>query len=111
MRALKKLRKRRIHKHKKSFITVKGYYYSNTPIVISYTIDTTKIPDNYYITVGGDTIYDYNITNPSTGDTTTINNYITNNYTFITNPDNPDIGTSGDTVNNYYDGATIIKEL
>ena len=86
-----------------------GYYYSNTPIVISYTIDTTKIPDNYYITVGGDTIYDYNITNPATGDTTTINNYITNNYTFITNPDNPDIGTSGDTVNNYYDGATIIN--
>ncbi len=86
-----------------------GYYYSNTPIVISYTIDTTKIPDNYYITVGGDTIYDYNITNPSTGDTTTINNYITNNYTFITSPDNPDIGTGGGTVNNYYDGATIIN--
>lgn len=86
-----------------------GYYYSNTPIVISYTIDTTKIPDNYYITVGGDTIYDYNITNPATGDTTTINNYITNNYTFITSPDNPDIGTGGGTVNNYYDGATIIN--
>lgn len=87
-----------------------GYYYSNTPIVVSYTIDTTKIPDNYYITVGGDTIYDYNITNPATGDTTTINNYITNNYTFITNPDNPDNpGSSGGTVNNYYDGATIIN--
>lgn len=87
-----------------------GYYYSNIPIVVSYTIDTTKIPDNYYITVGGDTIYDYNITNPATGDTTTINNYITNNYTFITNPDNPDNpGSSGGTVNNYYDGATIIN--
>ncbi len=78
--------------------------------MVSYTIDTTKIPDNYYITVGGDTIYDYNITNPATGDTTTINNYITNNYTFITNPDNPDNpGSSGGTVNNYYDGATIIN--
>lgn len=67
-------------------------------------IDTTKIPDNYYITVGGDTIYDYNITNPATGDSTTINNYITNNYIF-----NGSGGGSegGSTVNNYYDGATI----
>lgn len=86
-----------------------GFIVSDTPILMDgmgADIDTTKIPDNYYITVGGDTIYDYNITNPSTGDTTTINNYITNNYTYITNNPGGE-GSGGSTVNNYYDGATI----
>ena len=84
-----------------------GFVYSDTKFTMDgfvADIDPTKIPDNYYITVGGDTIYDYNITNPVTGDTTTINNYITNNYTFITNQGD---GTGGGTVNNYYDGAII----
>lgn len=85
-----------------------GFIVSDTPILmngIGADIDTTKIPDNYYITVGGDTIYDYNITNPATGDSTTINNYITNNYIFNGNGGSGSEG--GSTVNNYYDGATI----
>ncbi len=60
------------------------------------SIDFDKIPDNYYITVNGDTIYDYDITNPDTGDTSTINQYITNNYYL---PDNGGSGNSGDTNN------------
>lgn len=55
-------------------------------------IDTSKIPDNYYIGTTGDTIYNYTITNPETGQSDTITNYVTNNYTYITNNN----GNSGD---------------
>ena len=86
-----------------------GYYYSNTPIMFSYSnIDTSKIPDSYYITVNGDTIYDYSITNPDTGQSSTINEYITNNYTYITN-NNPggDGSGSGTTGGNVTVGGNI----
>lgn len=43
-------------------------------------IDFQKIPDNYIITINGDTIYNYPITDPSTGNSSTINNLIINNY-------------------------------
>ncbi len=62
-----------------------GYVASTTPLDTIYTIDTSQIPNNYYITVSGDTIYDYSITNPETGQKDTIQNFITNNYTFTTN--------------------------
>lgn len=71
-----------------------GYVASTTPIVTIYNIETQKIPDNYYITIGGDTVYDYSITNPETGQSDTINNYVTNNYTYVTN-NNPGSGGSG----------------
>lgn len=48
-------------------------------------IDYEKIPDNYTITINGDTIYDYDITNPDTGEHGTVNYYITNNYTLPEN--------------------------
>lgn len=54
-------------------------------------IDYDKIPDNYTITINGDTIYDYDITNPDTGDHGTVNYYITNNYTL------PENGSKDDT--------------
>lgn len=54
-------------------------------------IDYEKIPDNYTITINGDTIYDYDITNPDTGDHGTVNYYITNNYTL------PENGSKDDT--------------
>lgn len=59
-----------------------GYYCSTVPISIVYPFDTSRIPDNYVITINGDTVYDYSITNPETGETDTINNYVTNSYTF-----------------------------
>ena len=62
-----------------------GYFCSSTPIELDYHIDTQRIPDNYYITVEGDTVYDYTITNPDTGQSSTVNEYITNNYTYVTN--------------------------
>lgn len=55
-------------------------------------LDTSKIPDDYVITPVGDNIYNYTITN-KTGDTTTINNYVTNNYD-IPSSDKPDDGGS-----------------
>lgn len=61
-----------------------GYIVSNKPFVnmLNQTaIDFDKIPDNYVITISGDTIYNYPITNPDTGDSTNITNYVTNNYT------------------------------
>lgn len=75
-----------------------GFFVSKSPFGMggfAADIDTQRIPDNYYITVGGDTIYDYTITNPSTGQGDTINNYVTNNYTFI---DSGDGGGSGGSV-------------
>ncbi len=62
-----------------------GYIFSNKMIEFNYSIDVPQIPNNYYITVSGDTIYDYSITNPETGQKDTIRNFITNNYTFTTN--------------------------
>lgn len=64
-----------------------GYISSSSPISLTYGLDTSKIPDNYYITTSGDTIYNYTITNPDTGESDTIYNYVTNNYTYITNND------------------------
>lgn len=63
-----------------------GLYVSPTPIYFTYRdIDTTKIPSNQIITINGDTIYNYTITNPETGDSSKFGDYITNNYTYITN--------------------------
>lgn len=73
-----------------------GYICSSDPFVLwinQTDIDTTKIPDDYIVTVSGDTVYDYSITNTA-GDTTTINNYITNNYT-VPVSDTPGSGGSG----------------
>lgn len=63
-----------------------GYIVSNDMIQFCYTdIDTSKIPKNQIVTVNGDTIYNYTISNPDTGESNTVNEYITNNYTYITN--------------------------
>lgn len=86
-----------------------GYVASLTPITTTYKIDTSKIPDNYYVNVSGDTIYNYNITNPDTGQKSTVNEYITNNYTYITNPDdnNSGSGNSGGVGGNVTVGGQI----
>lgn len=72
-----------------------GFYLSSEPFELfanQTSIDFDKIPDNYTITINGDTIYDYSITNPDTGDTESISYYITNNYTL---PENGSSGGSG----------------
>lgn len=74
-----------------------GYLLSSEPfeLIANQTkIDYNQIPDNYTITINGDTIYDYDITNPDTGDHGTVNYYITNNYTLPENGSKDD--TKGD---------------
>lgn len=68
-----------------------GYYCHNKPIEKDFSsVDFTKISDEDTVTLTGGTVYDYTITN-NEGDTTTINNYITNNYTYPVT----DTGNSG----------------
>lgn len=94
-----------------------GVYLSSDPFQFfanQTSIDFEKIPDNYTITINGDTIYDYSITNPDTGDTSTINEYVTNNYTYITNNNGDDSGSgsgsSGGSVSGNVDvsGAVVV---
>lgn len=85
-----------------------GFYVSTSPILMNgfaADIDTQRIPDNYYITVGGDTIYNYTITDPATGQSDTVNNYVTNNYTFVDTGDEG--GSSGSVGGNVTVGGQI----
>lgn len=83
-----------------------GYLLSDEPFTLYCNqdpVDLTPIPDDYTITVtGGDDIYDYILIDPDTGDSSTIGDYIINNYSFtINNPSTDDPsggGSSGGTV-------------
>lgn len=75
-----------------------GFMLSSHPFELyanQSSIDFDQIPDNYVITISGDTIYNYPITNPDTGDTSTINYYITNNYTLPENPSDDPVDNGG----------------
>ena len=90
-----------------------GYLLSSEPfeLIANQTkIDYDKIPDNYTITINGDTIYDYDITNPDTGDHGTVNYYITNNYTLPENgskDDSKDDSGSGTVSGNVTVGGKV----
>lgn len=76
-----------------------GYIMSETPFELfkdQTSIDFSRIPNNYTITINGDTIYDYSITNPDTGDSTTIKKYVDDDYDFPQVPDVPDLPNPGD---------------
>ena len=82
------------------FVCSDAYF---APEIGGYTdIDPDKIPDNTTVTITGDTIGDYIYTDNTTGDTTTINNYINNNYNYPDSgstsdvPDLPDVPDPGD---------------
>lgn len=73
-----------------------GFYTSDKPITTTYQyIDTSKIGKGQIVTINGDTIYNYTITNPDTGESNTINEYVTNNYTYITNNNGGEADGSG----------------
>ena len=84
-----------------------GYVASVSPISTIYNIDTSKIPDDYVITVNGDTVYDYSITNPVTGDTTTIDKFVINNYNFPQNSNPGGNNSGGSTSGNVTVGGQI----
>lgn len=78
-----------------------GYILSNQPFELfanQTKIDFDRVPDNYFITIEGDNIFNYPITDPSSGKSTTINNYITNNYII---GDSGDGGGSGGNTTNW----------
>lgn len=72
-----------------------GFFVSNELIKNGTRIIPPNIDPEATVKMTGDTIYDYTITNTS-GDTMTINEYVTNNYTYITN--NNDSGSGGGSV-------------
>lgn len=69
-----------------------GLLFSNSPFSTTYTFDITRLPENATVTISGDSVYDYSITDNSTGDTSTIYNYVTNNYNY---PQSSGDNTSG----------------
>lgn len=82
-------------KHPDDKISDYGLLVSPEPFTTTYFFDITRIPSNSTITITGDTVYDYTITDNSTGDTTTIYEYVTNNYNYPENkPDNSGSGGS-----------------
>lgn len=93
-----------------------GYYVSSFPLSLSglsnvpsgsvsnnsdVVLDPSKLPSGYNVVINtdnssemGDTIYNYTIVNPETGQKDTIRNFVTNNYTFTT-VNNGDDNSSG----------------
>lgn len=101
---------------KANFVVTDGVKDMSTPCDIGFLVSDSfieltgsipdnwemdKIPANYYVTFDGDNIYNYTITDPDTGGTSTVNEYVTNNYTIINNnygdSDGDDSGSSGGT--------------
>lgn len=76
-----------------------GLLVDSKPIEFTWRdIDTSKIGKGQVVTINGDTIYNYNITNPETGDSSKFGDYITNNYTYITNNGGSSGGSVGSDV-------------
>lgn len=89
-----------------------GYIMSETPFELfanQTSIDFSRIPNNYTITINGDTIYDYSITNPDTGDSTTIKKYVDDDYDFPQVPDVPDLPNPGDDDNPSVSGNVTVS--
>lgn len=76
-----------------------GFLISSEEFSTTYQFDTTRLPVNSTVTISGDSVYDYSITDNSTGETSTIYNYVTNNYTYP-----PQENTSGGNGNS---GGTV----
>ncbi len=91
-----------------------GYFVSDEPIDCDGyfpDIDPSKIDPNATVTMTGGDVYEYTITSPS-GDTSTVNEYITNNYTYITNNYGNGSGGSGTTGGAYdYENPNVAEAL
>ena len=76
-----------------------GFLISSEQFTTTYQFDTTRLPSNSTVTILGDSVYDYSITDNSTGETSTIYNYVTNNYSYPeTSGGNTSGGNGGGTV-------------
>ena len=105
-----------------------GYYVSSFPLSLSglsnvpsgsvssnsdVVLDPSKLPSGYNVVINtdnssemGDTIYNYTIVNPETGQKDTIRNFVTNNYTFTT-VNNGDDNNSGSINGNITVGGRV----
>lgn len=75
-----------------------GFELSTKPFYLgslSSFLDVSKIPSNSYITISGDSIYDYSITNGDTGDTTNMGDFINNGYTWLNTGSGNQTNTGG----------------
>lgn len=74
-----------------------GLLCSGSQIQFQYDFDIDRLPSNSTITISGDSVYDYSITDNSTGDTTTISEYVTNNYNYLVvdNGNSGNVGSGG----------------
>lgn len=72
-----------------------GFLISAEQFTTTYRFDTARLPVNSTVTISGDSVYDYSITDNSTGETSTIYNYVTNNYTYPENSGGTTSGGSG----------------
>lgn len=76
-----------------------GFLISSEQFTTTYQFDTTRLPSNSTVTISGDSVYDYSITDNSTGETSTIYNYVTNNYSYPeTSGGNTSSGNGGGTI-------------
>lgn len=50
---------------------------------LSEYLKPDQIPSNSYVTISGDTVYDYSITNGDTGDTSNFGDFINNGYAWL----------------------------
>ncbi|MDE7398588.1 MAG: hypothetical protein K2N06_03580 [Oscillospiraceae bacterium] len=76
-------------------LSIKPFYLG----ALSSFLDGSLIPDNSYITISGDSIYDYSITNSNNGDTTNLGDFINNGYAWLNTgsgtQNNQGIGSGG----------------
>lgn len=76
-----------------------GFLISSEQFTTTYQFDTTRLPSNSTVTISGDSVYDYSITDNSTGEISTIYNYVTNNYSYPeTSGGNTSGGNGGGTI-------------
>lgn len=86
-----------------------GFLVSNEPmdLCLNWTgIDPEKIDPELTVTMDGDTIYDYSVTTIN-GDTTTVNEYVTNNYTIIIDGGGSSDGDGGSTSGDVNVGGNV----
>ncbi|MCH5195161.1 MAG: hypothetical protein J1F28_00520 [Oscillospiraceae bacterium] len=63
-----------------------GFICSESMISTVYNIDSSRIPSGQIIQITGDSnVYNYYMTDPETGHSSTVNEFVENNYTYITN--------------------------
>lgn len=87
-----------------------GFICSSSIISTVYNIDSSRIPSGQIIQITGDSnVYNYYMTNPETGQSSTVNEFVENNYTYITNNNGGEGSGSGVSGNVTVDGKVDVN--